>query len=121
MTYTINILSHLGSFASNKDTAKTIRQTEILPRLTKNESIILDFTGVEGSTQSLIHALIAEPLQLHGEKALSLLQFKSANPLLKTLISLVIDYSLLPSKLNEAKSSSTEKKLEEAGATVELK
>ena len=121
MTYTINILSHLGSFASNKDVARNLRQSEILPRIARGESVILDFNGVEGSTQSLIHALIAELLQLHGKKALSLLQFKSANPLLKTLISLVIDYSLLPSKLNEAKSSSTEKKLEEAGATVALK
>lgn len=102
MTYTINIHSHFGSFASNKDIARTIRQVEIIPRLAKNELIILDFTGVEGSTQSLIHALIAEPLQLYGKNALNHLQFKSANPLLKTLISLVIDYSLLPSKLSEA-------------------
>lgn len=111
MTYTINIHSHLGSFASNKDAAKTLRQTEILPRLANGETVVLDFTSVDGSTQSLIHALIAEPLQLYGKNALNLLQFKSANPLLKTLISLVIDYSLLPSKLSEAKSRSAGKKL----------
>lgn len=95
MTYTLLLLPHLGSFASNKDVARNLRQTEILPRLSRGESVILDFTGVDGSTQSLIHALIAEPLQLYGKKVLTLLQFKSANPLLKTLISLVIDYSLL--------------------------
>lgn len=95
MTYTINILSHLGSFASNKDIARNLRQSEILPRIERGESVILDFTGVDGTTQSLIHALIAEPLQLYGQKALNLLQFKSANSLLKTLISLVIDYSLI--------------------------
>ena len=121
MTYTLNILSHLGSFASNKDIASELRKSQILPRLARGESIILDFTGVDGSTQSLIHALIAEPLQLYGRKALSLLQFKSANPIVKTLIGLVIDYSLLPSKLSKAKSRSAGKKLEEAGATVELK
>lgn len=111
MTYTLPLLPHLGSFASNKDVARELRHSEILPRISRCESVILDFTGVDGSTQSLIHSLIAEPLQLYGKDALSLLQFKSANPLLKTLISLVIDYSLL----------STTKKLEEAGATVELK
>ena len=111
MTYTIVLLPRLGSFASNKDIARELRQSEILPRLANGESITLDFTGIEGSTQSLIHALIAEPLQLYGQKALGLLQFKSANPILKTLIGLVIDYSLLPAK----------KKLEEAGATIELK
>ncbi len=98
MTYTLSLLPHLGSFASNKDVARELRQSEILPHISRGESIILDFTGIDGSTQSLIHALIAEPLQLYGKKALTLLQFKSANPLLKTLISLVIDYSLLPGK-----------------------
>jgi len=98
MTYTLNILSHLGSFASDKDVARNLRQIEILPRVALGESVILDFTGVDGSTQSLIHALIAEPLQLYGHDTLNFLQFKSANPLIKTLIGLVIDYSLLPSK-----------------------
>jgi hypothetical protein len=111
MTYTLSIATKLGSFASDKDIARSIRQVEILPRLAKNESVILDFTGVDGSTQSLIHSLIAEPLQIYGKEALKFLNFKSANPLLRTLISLVIDYSLLPAK----------KKLEDAGATVELK
>lgn len=111
MTHTLNILSHLGSFASNIDVARELRQFEILPLISRGESAILDFAGVDGSTQSLIHSLIAEPLQLYGKKALTLLQFKSANPLLKTLISLVIDYSLL----------STTKKLEDARVTVELK
>ncbi|MBP9670148.1 DUF4325 domain-containing protein [Candidatus Woesebacteria bacterium] len=95
MTYTLQLFPHLGSFASNKDTARALRQSEIIPRLAKGEGIILDFTGIDGSTQSLIHALIAEPLQLYGHKALSLLQFKSANPIVKTLIGLVIDYSLI--------------------------
>lgn len=111
MTYTIKLLTHLSSFASNKDIARDLRQSEILPHLVKGESIILDFAGIDGSTQSLIHALIAEPLQLYGQNALNLLKFKSTNPLLKTLIGLVIDYSLLPAK----------KKLEEAGTTVESK
>ena len=95
MTHTISIVSELGSFASNKDIAKNIRTKEILPRLAAKETVILDFAGVEGSTQSLIHALIAEPLQLYGQDALNYLEFKSANGVLKTLIGLVIDYSLL--------------------------
>ncbi len=98
MTTTIILFPLFGNFANDKDVARELRQREILPRLAKGEDVILDFTGVEGATQGLIHALIAEPLQIYGKEALNLLQFKSANPLLKTLISLVIDYSLLPGK-----------------------
>lgn len=98
MTYTIRLLSYFGSFASNKDIARELRLSAILPRLAKGESIILDFTGIEGSTQGLIHALIAEPLQIYDQDILRLLKFKSASPIMKTLISLVIDYSLLPKK-----------------------
>lgn len=95
MTYTLLLLPHLGNFASNKDIARDLREQEILPRLAKNESVILDFDGIEGATQSLIHALIAEAFKIHGRKALELIEFKSVRPLIKTLISLVIDYSLL--------------------------
>ena len=95
MTYTITLLPYFGSFASNKDIARDLREQKILPRLAQNESIILDFGGIEGSTQSLIHALIAEVFKAYGQKALKLIKFKSVRPLVKTLISLVIDYSLL--------------------------
>lgn len=96
MTYTLVLSPHLGSFASNKDVASDLRIKEILPRLAKHEEIILDFAGVEAGTQSLVHALIAEPLQLYGKDTLKILKFKSASPIMKTLISLVIDYTLIP-------------------------
>lgn len=95
MTYTITLLPYFGSFASNKDIARDLREQKILPRLAQNESIILDFGGIEGATQSLIHALLSEVLKIHGQRALDLIEFKSVRPLIKTLISLVIDYSLL--------------------------
>lgn len=98
MTHTIVLLPLVGDFAHNKDVATQIRQDQLLPILAKYEQIVLNFTGVTGSTQSFIHALIAEPLQIYGKDVLKLLQFKSASPIMKTLISLVIDYSLLPKK-----------------------
>lgn len=96
MTHTLSLLPHLGSFASNKDVATNLRLKEILPRIAKHEEVILDFTGIEAGTQSLVHALIAEPLQLYGKDVLKLIKFKSASPIMKTLISLVIDYTLIP-------------------------
>ena len=95
MTHAIILLPLVHDFAQNKDIATSIRQKEIMPFLTKNEEVILDFSGITGSTQSFIHALIAEPLQIYGTVALKLLKFKSACPILQTLIGLVIDYSLI--------------------------
>lgn len=94
MTNTIVLLPLVHDFAQNKDVATSIRQKEIMPYLAKNEDVIIDFSGIEGGTQSFIHALIAEPLQVYGTVALKLLKFKSACPILQTLIGLVIDYSI---------------------------
>lgn len=96
MTYTIRLFPLVGEFASNKDVATNLRQTEILPHLKKNEEVIIDFDKVEAGTQSFIHALIAEALQLHGPKILDRLKFKSCSPIIQTLVGLVVDYTTLP-------------------------
>lgn len=99
MTHTIILLPLVHDFAQNKDIATDLRQTQIMPYLAKKEEVILDFSGITGSTQSFIHALIAEPLQVYGTQSLNLLKFKSACPILQTLIGLVIDYSTIKNNL----------------------
>jgi hypothetical protein len=96
MTHTITLFPLVGDFGSDKDLATKLRQQEILPHLIKQEDVILDFTDVTGATQSFIHALIAEPLQLYGQDVLLHLKFKSASPIIRNLIKLVIDYTLIP-------------------------
>jgi len=93
MTYTITLFPLVGEFASNKDVATNLRTTELMPRLANNEEIIIDFDKVEAGTQSFIHALIAEALQLHGPNILDHLKFKSCSPIIQTLIGLVVDYT----------------------------
>ncbi len=96
MTYTLKLFPLVGSFASNKDVATNLRTAELMPRLSKNEDIILDFASVEAGTQSFIHALIAEPIQIYGSEILNHFKFKSCSKIIKTLIGLVIDYTTLP-------------------------
>ena len=56
----IMIKEHCGSFAENKDQARDIRDRYIRPVLkSSNEVIVLDFSEVDSSTQSFIHALIS--------------------------------------------------------------
>lgn len=82
------------SFAEDKDVARQIRIKFIKPAVENGKRVVLDFKGVAVSTQSFIHAMISEAILNHGTKALRLLEFKSCNPTVKSVILTVIDYCL---------------------------
>ncbi|MEW6271019.1 MAG: STAS-like domain-containing protein [Thermodesulfobacteriota bacterium] len=81
-------------FAENKEEAKRIRLNQIMPALERGERVILDFKPISYATQSYVHALIGEALQKHGEDALRKLEFKNCSPALRSVIELVVDYTL---------------------------
>ncbi len=88
----IKIVSITGSFAENKDFARDIRLTKIIPALEKNEEVILNFEGIEGATQSFIHALISDVIRKYGAKVLDKISFKKCNETVRKIISIVVDY-----------------------------
>ena len=88
----IKILNKAGSFAENKDIARDIRINKIIPALEKNEEAILNFGGIEGATQSFIHALISDIIRKYGAGALDKISFKNCNETVKKIISIVADY-----------------------------
>jgi len=83
-----------GPFAENKDQAREMRDKLIRPALAAGENIILDFGGVDSSTQSFVHALISRCFQELGETALKRFEFKNCNVALKSLVATVVNYSL---------------------------
>ncbi len=86
---------HCGSFAENKDQARNIREKYISPALkASDEVIVLDFLGVDSSTQSFVHALISGFFQDLGEKALERFEFRNCTKAVKSLIGTVVNYSL---------------------------
>ena len=90
---TINILKTAGSFAENKDVAKSLRENQILPFLADKDTVItLDFEGVEDTTQSFIHALISEAIRKHGIDVLDRLLFRSCSDDVKNIVRIVTDY-----------------------------
>jgi uncharacterized protein DUF4325 len=91
---TIKIGSVSNGFAEDKDEAKKIRSEEILPALQRGENVALDFQDVREATQSFVHALVGQALQQYGESALELIEFKNCSSQLKSVIELVVDYSL---------------------------
>lgn len=91
----IKISDYCGNYAENKDHARTIRQNYIIPALkSETEEIILDFNGIDSSTQSFIHALISEAFQTYGKEVLKRIEFKNCNKSVQSLITIVINYSL---------------------------
>jgi hypothetical protein len=89
---TIIIKDKAGVFAENKDIARELREHILLPSLQKSEEVALDFTGVEGATQSFIHALISESIRAFGPDVLDHIVFKGCNETVKQIITIVIDY-----------------------------
>lgn len=88
----IVLFDKVGAFAENKDIARNIRLQEIMPALTENEEIILDFEKVDAATQSFIHALISDVLRNHGNDVLDRITFKSCNETIRKIINIVVDY-----------------------------
>ncbi len=91
----ILIKKYCGSFAENKDQARNIRENYIRPELeSTNNVIVLDFSGVDSSTQSFVHALISGFFQDLGENALERFEFHNCTKAVKSLIATVVNYSL---------------------------
>ncbi len=88
----ILLLDRIGKFAENKDIARQIRLEQLIPALEKGQTIILDFKGVDGATQSFIHALISDLFRKYGPSILDKIEFKNCNQTIQTIILIVTDY-----------------------------
>lgn len=86
------IREQAGVFAENKDIARSLREQVLLPALRRLEEVTLDFTGVEGATQSFVHALISEAMRAHGSEVLDHIVFKGCNETVQRIITIVVDY-----------------------------
>jgi len=81
-----------GDFAENKDIAKKIRIEQIMPALSRDNEIVFDFDGVDGATQSFIHALLSDPIREFNDVAFNNLIYQNTNDDIKEIISIVYRY-----------------------------
>lgn len=88
----IKLFPLTGTFAANKDTAQKVRLKKMLPSLDKKQKVILDFSGIDGATQSFIHALISDPIRKHGATFFDLVAFRHCVPVVQKIITIVTDY-----------------------------
>lgn len=82
----------VGDFAENKDIAKKLRIEEIMPELSKGNEVILDFNGVNGATQSFMHALVSDPIREFRNVAFDNLAYKNVSDDIREIISIVYRY-----------------------------
>jgi len=94
MKTVLKITPSAGELAEDKDRARELRLTEILPQLERNGKIVLDFKNVKYVTQSFVHSLLNEALKRFGAEVLESIEFKNCSPQVRTVVALVVDYSL---------------------------
>lgn len=88
----IVLLPLTGAFADNKDIARELREKELMPTLAQGESVVIDFEGLTGATQSFIHALISDSFRVYGSIVLERIEFKSCNTSIVEIIKTVSAY-----------------------------
>lgn len=89
---TVALLPLVGTFAENKEVAKSIRISSIIPCLKKNEEIILDFDGITSATQSFIHALLSQPIRDFRDIAYDNICYDNTSDAVREAISIVYRY-----------------------------
>src|SRR4051812_12023726 len=94
MTTRISISADSTGFVEDKEQALQLRTTQIIPTLEAGDNLILDFGKIRYATQSYVHTLIGEALQRFGDSALDLIEFKNCSDPVRSVIELVVDYSL---------------------------
>lgn len=92
----IIIYDFTGDFAENKDVAKELRESKLIPALRDSNgvSVILDFDKVTGVTQSFIHALISDVFRVFSSspEILHKLEYKNCTPTVQGVIEIVYEY-----------------------------
>ena len=90
----IAIKPSAGEFAEDKDRARELRLSSILPQLESGGKVVLDFDEAKYVTQSFVHALVGESLKRFGAGVLERIEFKNCSPQVRSVVALVVDYSL---------------------------
>lgn len=103
----IKLKALTSDFAENKDTAKKLRIEKIMPSLSRGDDVILDFDGINGATQSFIHALISDPIRELRDIAFDHLSYKNVNSDIREIISIVYRYMQESLDVNVEESQTT--------------
>jgi len=88
----IKIWEYAGGFAENKDVARDIRENHILKALKYGDQVILNYSGVETTTQSFTHALISDVIREYRDDFFDRVVFKQCSLTVQRIITIVTEY-----------------------------
>ncbi len=89
----IRIVEQVGPFAEDKDAARQLRTEILAPELKKGRAVTLDFSGVQGATQSFVHALVSHEIRESKGAVLDKIRFKGCSPSVRKIVRIVAEYS----------------------------
>ena len=87
------VAPRVGSFAENKDVARSLRLQEIEPALAAGDEVTVDFASVDLATQSFIHALVSAVIRSSGPDVLDRVTFANCTETVRRVIEIVVEYS----------------------------
>lgn len=90
---TIRIADYVGRFAGDPDVAHELRDNALAPAMRAGEPVIVDFAGVELSTESFIHALVSDLIRSTDFYALGLIDFRHCSQSVRERLETVVESS----------------------------
>lgn len=89
----VEIRPDASNVAQDKAAAEAVRETSIMPSLRQGGALSISFSGVALTTQSFVHALLAEPLRFVGREGLAeRLRFVACSSQVHEVILIVMGY-----------------------------
>lgn len=89
----VSISALTGTFAEDKDVAAHIRTQVLLPTLRAGHEVELDFLGIDGATQSFVHALVSDVIRQLGPDVLDRIRFRNCQKTVQSIVRIVTEYS----------------------------
>jgi len=87
----LSIENFFGPYAEDKNSAIKIRDEKIVPNLTENKVVVVDFDHVKSAPHSFLSALLATPIKRLGMSAYKNIKIINANPEIRETIDYIFD------------------------------
>jgi hypothetical protein len=85
----VQVASHFGAYAEDKEVAIEYRNKELLPAVNAGKDIIIDFDTVVSAPHSFLSALLATPVQRYGMQAFRRMRILNAAPEIRETIDFI--------------------------------
>jgi len=89
--FNVNVNNFFGSYAEDKASAISYRDRYLIPAVSENKSIVIDFNNVISAPHSFLSALLATPIKQMGMSAYKKIKIVNAEPEIRETIDYILD------------------------------